>query len=176
MSVNLLRCKENEFNKIVDFYKYVIANTQDMDKYGRWIYGQHPTDDMIKQYINDGYMYCIKDSSTIIATVALTPFQEDDYHLVNWSLNLNDAEVCVVHILSVSPDFQKRGIAKEIIEAVIGFAKNSGKRAVRLDALCCNEPAHKLYESMGFVKRDTKNWFAANTGWIDFYLYELVLD
>ena len=101
MSVDLLRCKENEFNKIANFYKYVIANTQDMDKYGRWIYGQHPTDDMIKQYINDGYMYCIKNSSTIIATVALTPFQEDDYHLVNWSMNLNDAEVCVVHILSV---------------------------------------------------------------------------
>lgn len=50
----------------------------------------------------------LKNSSTIIAAVALTPFQEDDYHLVNWSMNLNDAEVCVVHILSVSPDFQKR--------------------------------------------------------------------
>ena len=45
-----------------------------------------------------------------------------------------------------------------------------------LDALCCNTPAHRLYEGLGFKKCGTQNWYAGNTGYIDFYLYEFVLD
>ena len=33
-----------------------------------------------------------------------------------------------------------------------------------------------LAEKICFVKCGTQNWFAENTGWIDFYLYEFVLD
>ena len=31
-----------------------------------------------------------------------------------------------------------------------------GEETIRLDALCCNKPAHKLYEKCGFVKRGNK--------------------
>lgn len=47
---------------------------------------------------------------------------------------------------------------------------------MRLDALCCNTPAHRLYEALGFVKRDARNWYTRNAGEIDFFLYELGLD
>ena len=35
-----------------------------------------------------------------------------------------------------------------------------GLKAVRLDALACNTPAHRLYESLGFQKRDVRHWYA----------------
>lgn len=38
---------------------------------------------MIKSYINDGYMYYVEKENEIVATVALTPFQTEDYHPVN---------------------------------------------------------------------------------------------
>lgn len=174
--MKLIKCEVSDFEKITEFYKYVSEHTQHMDKYGRWIYGQHPTDKMIKQYIDGGYMFYLKNDSSIIAAVALTPFQGNDYHPVNWSAKLNDEEVCVVHILCVNPDLQRGGIAKTVMKEVIEFAEETGKKAIRLDALCCNEPAHKLYEKMGFVKCGEQNWFAANTGWIDFYLYELTIN
>ena len=50
-----------------------------------------------------------------------------------------------------------------------------GLKAVRLDALACNTPAHRLYESLGFQKRDVRHWYAENTGWYDFYLFEYLL-
>lgn len=173
--MKLKKCIPNDFDKISDFYKYVIDNTPAMKQYARWIYGKHPTDDMIRQYINSGYMYYLEDSSVIMAAVALTPFQGSDYHSVDWEINLPDDEVCVVHILCVNPDLQRKGIAKEMMKEVIAYAKESGKRAVRLDALYCNEPAHKLYEKIGFKKRGVRRWYTDNADWIDFYLYEICL-
>lgn len=173
--MKLMKCKSNDFDRISAFYKYAIKNTPTMKQYARWIYGQHPTDNMIRQYINGGYMYYLADRSVIASAVALTPFQGRDYHSVDWAINLQDDEVCVVHILCVNPDLQRRGIATEIMNEVIAYATETGKKAVRLDALCCNEPAQKLYETMGFKKCGTQRWYADNTGWIDFYLYEYCL-
>lgn len=48
-------------------------------------------------------------------------------------------------------------------------------KAVRLDVLCCNTPAQQLYEGLGFERCGVQNWYASNTGDIDFYLYEYLL-
>ena len=53
--------------------------------------------------------------------------------------------------------------------------RREGRKAVRLDALECNMPAHRLYESLGFRKFDVRCWYASNTGWINFYLFEFLL-
>lgn len=174
--MNLIRCKKDDFDRITNFYRYVTQHTPGMVQNGRWIYGQHPTDEMIERYITAGNMYYIENNSQMMAAVALTPFQESDYNSVDWSRTLKDDEVCVVHLLCVNPDMQRSGIAKALMKAIIDLAKKTGKRAVRLDALSCNEPANELYKKIGFVKCGTQNWFAENTGWIDFYLYEFVLD
>ena len=58
---------------------------------------------------------------------------------------------------------------------MIRLANSKGLKAVRLDALVCNALAHRLYESIGFQKRDVRHWYAENTGWFDFYLFEYLL-
>ena len=170
----LKRCESSDldFNKITEFYKYVINNTKGMSECGRWIYGQHPTDEMIKSYIDSDSMYYMEEDGNIIAAVAVTFCQGEDYHGVHWSKNFHDDEVAVVHILCVDPKKQKGGLAKEVMAEIVNMAKVNNKKAVRLDALCCNTPAHRLYESIGFKKCDVQNWYASNTGWIDFYMYE----
>lgn len=174
-TMELIRCRSSQFEEIADFYKYVIDNTPNMEQYGRWVYGQHPTDEMILSYVNSGYMYYVEDKRKIIAAVALTPFQTSDYHEAAWSADLDDDEVLVVHILCVDPKLQGTGVSKRIMDSVIELAGSMNMKAVRLDALCCNEPAKRLYEKCGFTKGGTQNWYADNTGWIDFCLYEYVL-
>lgn len=173
--MNLIKCGANDYQRITDFYKYVIDNTGEIDKYARWKYGLHPTDEMIKGYIDGGYMYYEEKDGEIIAAVALTPFQNEDYHPIDWSIKLKDDEVFVVHILCVNPSMQRHAVAKDIMDEIVQLAMTAGMKAIRLDALCCNQPAHKLYEKCGFIKRGIQNWYADNTGWIDFFLYELVL-
>lgn len=173
--MELLKAEPRDFDRITEFYRYVVDHTEDMARYGRWIYGLHPTDELIRSYVEGGYMYYSESEGKTVAAVALTPFQEEDYHGVEWSLQLNDDEVCVVHILCVDPSLQKTGVAKKVMDEAVRIARTSGKKALRLDALCCNEPAHRLYEKYGFTKCAVRNWYTCNAGWIDFYLYELNL-
>lgn len=87
--------------KIVDFYKYAIANTKDMEKYARWNYDQHPTDKMILDYIRQNAMYVQEENGIILGAVAITMSQKEDYHNIDWQQELMDDEVAVVHILCV---------------------------------------------------------------------------
>ena len=90
------------------------------------------------------------------------PRQEKEYHDVPWKMNPADDEVSVVHILCVAPEFQKKGIAARTMRAVIEMSRKSGKKAVHLDALKCNTPARRLYESLGFSPAAERNWHTEN--------------
>lgn len=97
------------------------------------------------------------------------------YRDINWQISCLDGEVSVVHLLAVSPDHQKCGIAKQIMRDVIEIAKNNNSKAIRLDAFSCNTPAHKLYRSIGFEQMGVCNWYAENVGNTDFCLFELLI-
>lgn len=170
--MELRLAKKTDFERLASFYKFVISETKDMEKYCRWIYGLHPTDEMIKKYIEENAMYYMEEDEEISGAVAVTPSQGQDYHSVKWSMNLKNDEVAVVHILCVNPKKQKCGLAKKIMQLVIDLARKQNKKAVRLDAINCNTPAHRLYESLGFRKCDVKNWHASNLGFMDFFLFE----
>ena len=168
-------CVLNDLPKLLDFYQLVINETEDMAVHACWVYGQHPTEETITDYVRRGNMYCSEDGTGMTAAVAVTPFQTDDYHGIDWQRALEDDEVAVVHLLAVNPRFRNRGYAKAMMREVISLADSQGLKAVRLDALACNTPAHRLYESLGFQKRDVRHWYAENTGWFDFYLFEYLL-
>jgi ribosomal protein S18 acetylase RimI-like enzyme len=57
-----------------------------------------------------------------------------------------------VRMLGVDPAFQRRGIARLLMWAAIEEARRAGKRRVTLETTGSMVPAHRLYESMGFVR------------------------
>ena len=67
------KCEANDLPEILAFYQFVIRETDDMPRYGRWVYGLHPTEEMI-----------------------------EDYHDIPWQVELRDDEVAVVHLLAVN--------------------------------------------------------------------------
>lgn len=165
-----------DFERITDFYKYVIDNTDTMPECCRWIYGLHPSDEMIALYITEGSLYYCEQDGVIISAVSATPYQGDDYHDVEWDDKLADDEVGSVHILAINPDIQKQGMASKTMNAVYELFKAAGKKAIRLDALDTNLPAQRLYESLGYKKIDVRNWYACNLGYADFLVYEMKID
>ena len=150
------KCEIGDLSRILCFYQLVIRETSDMPRYGRWIYGLHPTEEMVEDYVRQGVMYRLEDGQDIAAVVAVTPYQGEDYHGIDWQDELADDEVAVVHLLAVNPHFQKRGYARTAVKEVIELVREKSVKAVRLDALECNAPAHRLYESLGFKKRDVR--------------------
>lgn len=167
--------KPDEAGRFTAFYRHVTEDTPHMAEYCRWIYGLHPADDIIEDYIGQGSLYCAEENGSVVAAAAMTPYQEEDYHPVAWGVDARDDEVSVIHILCVDPSRQGHGLAKEMMRELIAVARAQGKKAVRLDALEGNAPAHLLYNSLGFVRRGRETWYACNLGMADFVLYETIL-
>ena len=154
-------------------YIEVIEHTKNMNIHARWIYGQHPTDAMIQSYIDGQEMYLFMDGQNVAGMTAITMYQGKDYHEILWSQNLKDDEVASLHILTVTPEYQGKGMSKRMMAEIISLAMKKGKKAIRLDALASNIPAQHMYEKLGFVYRGKRNLYAENTGWTDFLYYEL---
>lgn len=173
--LRLKQVQPEELAAMTEFYRETIVHTKDMSIYGRWIYGLHPTEEMICGYIRSGVMYRCEKHGQLCSAFALTPSQGSDYHETAWAVQLADDDVAVLHLLCVDPRYQRQGIGRGSMELAIGISREMGKKALRLDALACNTPAQRLYESLGFQKRGTAYWFASNVGWTEFYLYELLL-
>ena len=162
-----------DYDSIIAFYDDVTERTSDMAEYARWSKRKHPTLEGIKAYIEEGSMYLYKEEKVIVGAVAVTMYQDEDYHAIEWSQQVADDKVAVIHILAVSPDYQGKGIGPAMVREAINMAKEKGMQAIRLDALASNIPAHRMYERLGFKYRGKQHLFAENTGWTDFYFFEL---
>ena len=164
---------QNDFDAIITFSDDVTERTPEMATYARWSKGKHPTVEGIRAYIDEGSMYLYRESGAIVGAMAVTMFQGEDYHDINWMQQVADDKVAVIHILAVSPDAQGKGIGSKMIREAIRLAIDNGMQAIRLDALASNTPAHRLYERLGFEYRGKQHLYAENTGWTDFYFFEL---
>ena len=170
--MRLEQATQKDFEAIIAFYDDVTERTPDMAVYARWIKGKHPTQESIRTYIDEGSMYLYREGGGIVGAMAVTMYQDKDYHAIEWARQVGDDEVAVIHILAVSPDKQGEGIGSEMIREAIRMAKSKGMKAVRLDALASNKPAHRIYERLGFEYRGKQHLYAENTGWTDFYFFE----
>lgn len=125
--MNLIQATEQDFQRITQFYRDVIAHTGHMDTYARWVYGKHPTDEMIRGYIRNGAMYCCEKDGSILSSVAVTQ-QGEDYHGAAWAFPLRDDGVSVVHLLCVAPEWQGKGIARMTMQQIMVLSREMGKK------------------------------------------------
>lgn len=168
----LYQAKIEDYDVIQAFYDDVTARTPDISLYARWSKGKHPTAEGIRTYINEGSMFLYKEEGAIIGAMAVTMYQGEDYHAIEWSQQVADNEVAVIHILAVHPDRQGSGIGSEMVRESIRLARENGMKGIRLDALASNTPAHDMYQRLGFEYRGKQHLYAENTGWTDFYFFE----
>ena len=173
-NMKLHQATHQDFEKVKNAYIDIINNTPNMEQHARWVYGKHPTDEIIQSYIEEQAMYFLEHDAEVAAVMALTMSQDEDYHDIHWAIPCHDEEVAVVHILAVTPAFQKQGLGNKIIQEAINLAKEKGKKAIRLDSMTSNTPAHHMYQKMGFQQRGQKEMYTENTGWTEFYFFELV--
>ena len=78
-------------------------------------------------------MYLHKELDTLVGVMAVTLYQGEDYHSIEWSRQVPDDEVAVIHILAVSPDRQGSGIGSKILGRYSVHPAGVYHRSVRLD-------------------------------------------
>jgi len=86
----------------------------------------------------DGFIFESEDG-VIVASVNI------GYSLSHWE----------VAMVATHPDYRRRGLARKLVTAAIKHAKELGAKLCVLEVLFENEPAYKLYRSLGFVHFDS---------------------
>jgi ribosomal protein S18 acetylase RimI-like enzyme len=69
-------------------------------------------------------------------------------------------------MLAVAPDAQGRGIGRLLAEAVIARARAAGRAGMAIYTRPSMAAAHRLYESLGFVRDPERDWEFAPGQWL----------
>jgi ribosomal-protein-alanine N-acetyltransferase len=81
------------------------------------------------------------------------PGVPDVLGFVSWSIAADEAEI---RNLAVHPDERRRGVGRQLVDAVIDRARTRGARAVYLEVHAANGAATDLYRSVGFTPTGTR--------------------
>jgi hypothetical protein len=90
--MRLEQATQKDFEAIIAFYDDVTERTPDMAVYARWIKGKHPTQESIRTYIDEGSMYLYREEGGIVGAMAVTMYQGEDYHSIEWARQVGDDE------------------------------------------------------------------------------------
>ena len=88
--MKLNRATIENYESIIALYDDVTDRTPEMELYARWQKGKHPTHDGIRAYIEEGSMYLYKENDAIVGAMAVTMYQGEDYHAIEWSQPVED--------------------------------------------------------------------------------------
>ena len=163
-----------DFERVKNVYIDIIDNTPQIWKHARWVYGKHPSDESIQEYIDRGEMYFLMDGEEAAGVVVISMCQGEDYETVNWMEDLENDQVATLHLLAVCPAYSGRNLGFRILEEAMEITVKNGKKALRLDTLKTNLPAQKMYERAGFSCRGEQRLYVESTGTEDFVYYEKI--
>jgi len=108
----------------------------------------YPNEEVLKSDIENNSLYVIEKADKITGITVLNEHQEAEYKNIIWKYS--GGNVLVVHRLSVHPDFQGQGIARELMKFAEHYAEENRYDLIRLDAFKNNQNAVSLYEKAGY--------------------------
>lgn len=110
----------------------------------------YPNMEVVKEDIQEGTLYLIKEEEMPIAVITLNEKQDIEYAKMEWTIT--EGKFLVVHRLAVHPLKQSKGLARKLMEFGEQLGTVNNFAAIRMDAYSGNPRALALYESMGYRK------------------------
>lgn len=173
--VELRKAKRTDIDTIRNIYWKLLDSSKEYASILQWKKNIYPADGDWMGYIDREEMYLIYYGSELVGAVALSKKRAKSYNDIRWTIDAIDDETAVIHLLVVDPEYQGKGIATAALDELIKIAKETNKKAVRLDAIGTNKPAQKLYEKYGFVNCGKAMEYYESTGKTEFIYYEYVV-
>jgi len=169
------RAEQAETDAACAFYGAVIDGFAGAPFDPLWRRGVYPTREMISRAVENDELYFGECGEKICAAMVLNRTQDDGWEGAPWAVPAGPDERLVLHLLAVDPARQGQGLARRMVRAAVGLAREQGAKALRLDVLPKNLPAVRCYEREGFRFIARLTLFYEDTGSVPFDLYELPL-
>jgi len=136
------------------------ASIQDIDQLAilfaecRVFYQQSFDPETAKQFLLERII--IQDSMIFIAMEDGKYAGFDQLYPSFSSVGMN--KIWILNDLFVAPGHRQKGIARALINHVLGYSKETGRKKVVLSTAYHNFNAQKLYEKLGFSRADFHNY------------------
>jgi ribosomal protein S18 acetylase RimI-like enzyme len=103
-----------------------------------------PGPEAIQTDLIEGRIYLMKDKGVCKGMVTLNDEIPDDYKSLDF--NQNKTKALYLRNMAVHPRWQGTGIATQLMDFVMNFAREKGFDCIRLDVFEASEQARKIYE------------------------------
>lgn len=132
----------------------------------------YPSIEVLKNDIKLNQLWKLEENNTIVGIMVLTEVEDLEYKNVSWLTK--NSKVLYIHRLAVHPNFQGKGLAKELMNFAENYAVKYNYKSIRLDTFSENKRNQKFYENRGYIKLESI--YFPNQSKLPFYCYEKVLD
>lgn len=132
----------------------------------------YPSKEIFREDIKNNALFVARINSEIVGCIMLSSYKDDVYKNVKWISEDNNN--LYIHRLAVHPRFQKKGIARKMMEYAEAFAKSKNHKSIRLDTFSKNDRNNKFYKLRGYIKLD--DVFFPNQSVFPFHCYEKLID
>jgi ribosomal protein S18 acetylase RimI-like enzyme len=133
---------------------------------------KYPSREVFKEDIKNKSLYVSKINQEVVGCIMFSSRKDDVYKTVNWITK--DEYNLYIHRLAVHPIFQKRGIARKMMDFAEDFAKSNNYISIRLDTFSQNPRNNKFYKSRGYNKLD--DVYFPKQSEFPFHCYEKLVD
>lgn len=132
----------------------------------------YPTREAFIRDIDRGELWVIDPGSGPVGTIAVSTWMDEEYRSVRW-LTPNRSNR-YVHRLGIHPDFQRQGLAQQLMDHAESLALREGAPSIRLDTFSRNHRNQRFYEQRGYQRLGAV-YFPRQSPY-PFYCYERVLN
>ncbi len=146
--MTLIKLYAQDLTEITTLFSEVIIKMQE-DGIDQWN-DQYPDNQSIKNNIEAGTLFGIRQKKTLAAIVTLDTNYSIEYDELSWSLP--SEAYLIVHRLAVRPDFQNQGIARFIMLYAEEYAIKQGLKGIRLDTYSKNPKNLYFYKKLNYTE------------------------
>ena len=107
----------------------------------------YPLKENFEEDIKNQVCWVAQVDNVVAAVAALTTDQSPEYAGCGWDLNI---PAIVPHRVAVSPQYQRCGLGRKLMQQAETLSKENGYDRVRVDTNEMNAPMNKLFESLQF--------------------------
>ena len=144
-AVRLRPLRRDDFDRVLELERVLFGG-------GAWSYGM-----LAEELAGWGRWYVVAEAAEVEplgrAAAGRTALREAERaRVVGYAGLWYDGDVTQVMTIGVDPAWQRRGVGRRLLDAILERSRELGASAVLLEVRVDNEPAIALYEELGFER------------------------
>jgi ribosomal protein S18 acetylase RimI-like enzyme len=144
--MNIMKLDSKNKKEVMSLFRSV---TQDLQRQGirqwDWFY---PNGIVIGSDLRNKSLYGLIIDDHVVAAVVLDTKQSSKYAALKWG-DKQEKPACI-HRLAVRPEYQGKGLGKQLLQFAEDLARQQGRTSIRLDVFTGNPSAVSMYSRAGY--------------------------